>query len=68
MIRVFVFVFCLFLLFWVKFVFLKKNLNSSKPFEHPPNTVQNVYLVAVGTLAVGTKTRHDIKGVQHPQC
>ena len=46
------------------FVF-KKNLNASKPSEHPPQ-VEECLKVYVGTLAVETKPLHGIKRV--PQC
>ena len=47
------------------FVLFKKNLNASKPSEHPPS-VGKCLKVYVGTLAVETKTLHGIKRV--PQC
>ena len=43
----------------------KKNLNASKPSEHPPQ-VEECLKVQVGTLAVETKPLHGIKRV--PQC
>ena len=43
----------------------KKNLNASKPSEHPPQ-VEECLKVSVGTLAVETKPLHGIKRV--PQC
>ena len=47
-------------------VAFKKNLNASKPSEHPPQ-VEECLKVKVGTLAVEeTKPLHGIKRV--PQC
>ena len=46
-------------------VMFKKNLNASKPSEHPPQ-VEECLKVYVGTLAVETKPLHGIKRV--PQC
>ena len=43
----------------------KKNLNASKPSEHPPQ-VEECLKVQVGTLAVETKPLQGIKRV--PQC
>ena len=43
----------------------KKNLNASKPSEHPPQ-VEECLKVLVGTLAVETKPLQGIKRV--PQC
>ena len=43
----------------------KKNLNASKPSEHPPQ-VEECLKVKVGTLAVETKPLHGFKRV--PQC
>ena len=44
---------------------LKKNLNASKPCEHPPPG-EKCLKASVGTLAVETKLLHGIKRV--PQC
>ena len=46
-------------------ILFKKNLNASKPSEHPPQ-VEECLKVQVGTLAVETKPLHGIKRV--PQC
>ena len=43
----------------------EKNLNASKPSEHPPQ-VEECLKVQVGTLAVETKPLHGTKRV--PQC
>ena len=47
-------------------VVFKKNLNASKPSEHPPQVVEECLKVQVETLAVETKPLHGIKRV--PQC
>ena len=43
----------------------RKNLNASKPSEHPPQ-VEECLKVQEGTLAVETKPLHGIKRV--PRC